>query len=399
MRRRTAGEDPDFGSDSFLDIIANIVGILIILIVVAGVKVARQPPVAATAVAASNTGLLGTEVSSHREHKPGIRLSSEHLRLLQAETAVKAKQVTRLQDEYSELLSNSAELTDRISQLRQQAAEVKVAIASRRQQAKRSDSDIVALTGDVNELRNLVAVLQDQTAAGETQHQAIFSATRLVYDRQAAADSDLKEITVQTQKLQEVIEEQQSQAALSKDRLEHRLSPVVRTDSEQELHFRLSGGRISWVPIEPLLERLKRQVANRADVIRRFGQYEGICGPVGGYTMKYAVARQAPSLLEGVHGTSSGFRIAVSRWTVIPVESLHTESVDEAIKFGSRFRQIAEAADFEALLTVWLYPDDFAHFRKLREFGHGLGLRVAARPLPADAEITGSPGGSRSSGQ
>lgn len=399
MSRRSGGEDPDFGSDSFLDIIANIVGILIILIVIAGVKVARQPPAAATTVAASNTGLLDPEVSSDREHKPGIRLTSDHLRLLRAETAVAAKQTTCLQDEYSELLSNSAELTDQISQLRQQAAEVKVAIASRRQQAMRSDSDIVALTGDVNELRNVVAVLQDQAAAEETRHDAILSATRLVYDRQAAADSDLKEITVQTQKLQELIEEQQSQAALSKDRLEHRLSPVVRTDSEQELHFRLSGGRISWVPIEPLLERLKRQVSNRADVIRRFGQYEGICGPVGGYTMKYAVARQAPSLLEGVHGTSTGFRIAVSRWTVSPVESLHTESVDEAIRFGSRFRQIAEAADFDALLTVWLYPDDFTHFRKLRECGHGLGLRVAARPLPADAEITGSPGGSRSSGQ
>ena len=32
-----------FGSDSFLDVVANIVGILIILIVVVGVRVARAP--------------------------------------------------------------------------------------------------------------------------------------------------------------------------------------------------------------------------------------------------------------------------------------------------------------------------------------------------------------------
>jgi hypothetical protein len=42
MSRRGTDAEQEFGSDSFLDIIANIVGILIILIVVAGVKVARQ---------------------------------------------------------------------------------------------------------------------------------------------------------------------------------------------------------------------------------------------------------------------------------------------------------------------------------------------------------------------
>ena len=43
MSRRSNSRDPNIGSDSFLDIIANIVGILIILIVVAGLKVSRQP--------------------------------------------------------------------------------------------------------------------------------------------------------------------------------------------------------------------------------------------------------------------------------------------------------------------------------------------------------------------
>ena len=42
MSRRKSDADQEFGSDSFLDIIANIVGILIILIVVAGAKVAQQ---------------------------------------------------------------------------------------------------------------------------------------------------------------------------------------------------------------------------------------------------------------------------------------------------------------------------------------------------------------------
>ena len=43
-RRRPKGE-LQFGSDSFLDVVANIVGILIILIVIAGLRVSQTPVV------------------------------------------------------------------------------------------------------------------------------------------------------------------------------------------------------------------------------------------------------------------------------------------------------------------------------------------------------------------
>ena len=62
MSRRTARAELGFGSDSFLDIIANIVGILIILIVVAGMRVSNAPvPLAAIAPLcrlASGAGVL-----------------------------------------------------------------------------------------------------------------------------------------------------------------------------------------------------------------------------------------------------------------------------------------------------------------------------------------------------
>ena len=47
-RRRPKGE-LQFGSDSFLDVVANIVGILIILIVIAGLRVSQTPGVQALA--------------------------------------------------------------------------------------------------------------------------------------------------------------------------------------------------------------------------------------------------------------------------------------------------------------------------------------------------------------
>ncbi len=47
MSRKNRDNEQSFGSDAFLDVIANIVGILIILIVVAGVKVSRAPLITA----------------------------------------------------------------------------------------------------------------------------------------------------------------------------------------------------------------------------------------------------------------------------------------------------------------------------------------------------------------
>ncbi|MFO0918379.1 MAG: hypothetical protein U0872_08700 [Planctomycetaceae bacterium] len=44
MSRRPRSES-QFGSDSFLDVVANIVGILIILIVIAGLRVSQSPAI------------------------------------------------------------------------------------------------------------------------------------------------------------------------------------------------------------------------------------------------------------------------------------------------------------------------------------------------------------------
>ena len=43
MSRRRPPAELQFGSDSFLDVVANIVGILIILIVIAGLRVSQIP--------------------------------------------------------------------------------------------------------------------------------------------------------------------------------------------------------------------------------------------------------------------------------------------------------------------------------------------------------------------
>ena len=50
-------------------------------------------------------------------------------------------------------------------------------------------------------------------------------------------------------------------------------------------------------------------------------------------------------------------------------------------------------------MTLWVYPDSFTLFRKLREDLQARGYLVAARPLPDGMAIRGSPAGSLSAGQ
>ncbi len=50
-------------------------------------------------------------------------------------------------------------------------------------------------------------------------------------------------------------------------------------------------------------------------------------------------------------------------------------------------------------ITLWVYPDSFAAFRMIRDDLYQRGYATAARPLPAGMPISGSPDGSKSAAQ
>ncbi len=50
-------------------------------------------------------------------------------------------------------------------------------------------------------------------------------------------------------------------------------------------------------------------------------------------------------------------------------------------------------------ITIWVYPDGFEAFRQVRKELYRLGYAIAARPLPPGTPISGSPQGSKSAAQ
>ncbi len=388
MGRRAQKPELEFGSDSFLDVICNIVGILIILIVVVAVKVERQPKNGATVAAVSvDTGLS----QAGPDDNTLITERQAALAELHASDLQIAAELGSLQSEHD------------ASQLAAQQLLVSQELTKQQLESDESESDRLRqqqldLESDCNAIAARVATLQKTLEARDQNALKLGQALSTAASSEHELDKQLRMAVVETQKLQEVLEHIQ-RAAVPKDRLQHRLSPVAKSAETDELHFRVENGRVSQIPLEELLERLKAQVLARRSTVMRFNQFEGTVGPVVGYNMTYVVEKEGPSTLEALQSGDGRMRITVSRWTIIPDAILSDESIEEALKPGSRYRQVIETAAPETVVTMWIYQDSFSGFAALREVAHGLRLRVAARPLPAGTPIVGSPNGSRSTAQ
>ena len=384
MSRRAQRPELEFGSDSFLDVVCNIVGILIILIVVVGVKVDRQPKVGISDVT--------SEAQAQRVHQ-----ASEMARRQQTLAKLQESEV-QLSEKLQSLQADSERAQQQIRKTMEEQELERQQLAVQREKSSRMQKQVTDLESDRAALGARVVSLQKAIdEKGEKARQVgQVLATAIIAEQDL--DEELRTTVIETQRLKEVLEET-TQAAVPRDVMQHRLSPVTKPVEKDELHFRISNGRISQVPLDQLLERLKAQVRSRSTTVMRFNQFEGTVGPVNGYTMTYTVEKEGPSTLEALQSGDGRTRVNVSRWTIEPVESLVDETFDEAIRPGSRYRQGIETAVPDTVVTMWIYPDSFIGFAALREVAHGLQLRVAARPLPAGTPIVGSPSGSKSTAQ
>ncbi|GEM_PF-222818 len=454
MSRRKSTGDQEFGSDSFLDIIANIVGILIILIVVVGVKVARQP--ALLSDIASSLQPAAELADSDRkwdkdleldipEVEPIIRNSGTFIAADPFSESVATSNPDELQSsrntgegnpdadlaDFRSLdaalnslkepsvdgltgneTSEAEHLTRQIDALTLELNQVKERVATTEQElldlltrlqnldayAKLAEVRSEKIEEEQKRLDQRVLVLQEDLLNKDKTATSIQATLTSLTDRQGYVCDALAQVAEETRQLSEVLEESDA-AEPTGERLNHRLSPVSQSVQEGELHFRMQGGRIAHIPLEALLDRLKSQVSARRSVVMKFHRYEGMVGPEGGFHMQYTVQRDTMSPLQALQHGQSGFRISVSRWSILPADTLAAEPIDAALRIGSRFRQILEATEPDTVVTIWLYPNDFQYFHQVRELAHRLNLRVAARPLPDGVQIAGSPNGSRSSSQ
>jgi hypothetical protein len=365
---REKNDDIEFGSDSFLDVVANIVGILIILIVVAGIK-AGTAPVTASKIA-----------DYLRKHAaPAVSAAVKTPAPAVTKPAPPATPVSRP----PLIIPQSPELV-------RQHEELKSQFAALESENKASASQIVATASDEKEVERRIikvkrAIEEELSELNQEQQKLVTSESRLDHEK-----TGLLQMEVDVQKA-----EAQKPPAQT---LQHKLTPVSRYIQGKELHFQLSNNRVAYLPIQELMERMRPAIAEQRSRLYREGVQQGEIGPVAGFRMDYIVrVRRLSTIDELRQGASS--TIELSQWRLVPEPDLDSEGPEEALKPGSDFLRFLRGADADTTITFWVYPDSFKIYRRLQEFAHHENFTVAARPLPRGYPITGAPTGSFSSGQ
>lgn len=337
MRRNHQMQSDVVESDSFLDIVANMVGILIILVMVVGVRVKYAP-------------------TTNHPPSPNDRLADE---------VIESASVVRSME--GDLMS----LVNQINTVRIEAA--------RRQQER----DLLAYM--VSTQRHEIDSRRQELDAARSEE---FDAKRQLaeaenYRNQLAAAID-----------------QIDQAEPETVKIETYPTPLSRTVDDGEIHFQLRNGRIAFVPVDDLLEEMKTEARANIRSLRRLPSVTSTVGPLGGFRMRFTIARVSVPIdpRNSAGGVASYARL--EEWELIPSSSALGETIQQALTPGSEFLgRIGKLDPDRATVTLWIYPNSFTSFRRVRKELYARGLATAARPLPKDMPIAGSREGSKSAAQ
>ena len=332
-------DDSTPGHDSFLDIVSNIVGILIILVMVTGVRAKNYQP------------------------------ENEAVETNEEIEALKGKLVSERQTADNRRLE--------LLELNRQIDEIEAL-------AKARDRQRMALATAAEAMRRKVQQRREQL---DSESQSQFDMSRQMADARAQLAR---------------LESAKSQIEASRpETIEVKAlpTPLAKTVRGKEAHFQLQGNRITWIPLEQLLEEFKQDARSKAAQLLSVPEFTEIVGPFGGFRLRYTLERHQISPELAMATGTGGQYAQLRRWTLIPTSSTLGELVDEALGGNSRFRQRIASLPPDTTITIWTYGDSFEDFRRIKEELFARGFETAGRPLPDGVPIGGSPEGSRSAAQ
>jgi len=338
MRRsRNVDESNDSGQDSFLDIVANLVGILIILVMVVGVRAKDAMVEAAISSTASSVDQVDVEAprSIAKEVQTDIHTIQAKLREVQTES--------QLQMAYRHQLAAI------FATVEHQLGETRGKLDTTTRERLDLAQELSKMRGQLEDLERAEEVLQRH--------------------------------------LEEPIP------------LKHLPTPLAKTVFGKEVHFQLKEGRICYVPLTEFVEQLSAEWQQKVWKLKDTNEIVEMAGPIQGFRMQYGISKTVAAV-NTRSGTQRREMVHVSGFVLLPVRDDLGQSLSDALQPNSSLRQILAGYDpHRTTITLWTYPDSFEAFRKVREELYRLGYSSAGRPIPEGYPIGGSPNGSRSAAQ
>jgi hypothetical protein len=387
MAKRTRDTEQEFGSDSFLDIVANMVGILIILIVVAGVRVSQSslepaPVDAPPEIVTDLPGFGTSEASPWVVRTPDAPLAPEVPSPILVDLTPPDQPELRARHQQQQLA---------LRQLAESKQKLLLSIASVRAEQRTTESKLRQSADTGRVLEQKFAAARDRFVREQQLRES------LVAEREAAA----REAAAAERKLAAARDDlaMAARSDTAAEVLQHELTPVSELIRGKELHFHLNEGRVAMIPIDSMMNRIRSQIEAKREWLLKSNAVHGNIGPIDGFKMRYLLQRENLTPLEELRMGAGMVRVGLREWTIEPDTTLRAETVAQATQPGSQFELTLRAASLDTTCTFWVYPDSFAEFQQLQKMVRKYNLRVAGRPLPDGIPITGSPNGSRSAAQ
>lgn len=405
MRRRRGGdEELPFSLDSFLDIVANLVGILIRLIVMVGLSVRALPgPSQALRDAEANrTRIESTEqLEEWKRKKQEIETANskaavDHRRKVEAreqELAARRQAVMAIQQKQKQI-------DEEYDARRRAVAERLAVLQAFEKQASELAGDVERLADEKSKESDL---LDRELAAARRLDLQVDEEAKSLAELKADLEAAQRELDVERTK-RESLDDQIADLRRAIAEIEaapkpvqavlHDATSVASRVEIEEIHFRIKNGRIAPTYMTDLLELLRRKV--HAAYETKSDVRDGVLGPIGGFALHYELDRKESTL--AMRSQFAGkWNIDLKKFKLIADGDKLGETLADALRADSAFwRSLANVDPAKRVVTFWVYPDGFAAAKPMEEALHRRGFAVAMRPMPADADISGSPSGSKS---
>ena len=328
-------EETTIGEDAFLDTIANLVGILIILVVIVGSRSYATAKIAVEKELTSQVNLLESPLD-------------------------KSKNLDQdLQKQYDKLQGYDNEIHYR-------------------------DSERMAIMDRVTVAEKIV-----EEELGKIDQ----SARELIETEQVMSDLE-KQLADLLQQQGDVQSIEQSTAIL-----QHLPTPMAKTVFGREVHVMMRGGKAAVIPWDRLIDSLKGEARRSAERNSQKDRFVNQLGPIDGFLMTYGLKSQSGILSNGsstkLARTIELEKFELDPTNEVVFESVtETTGTGGRLRF-----ELASSVAQHTTVTVWVYPDSFSEFRILKEKLFVDGFLCAARPLPFNVRIGASPRGSASTAQ
>lgn len=359
-RRRSASNASDAGNDSFLDILANLVGILIILVVIVAIRVQQTVQVDKDVVAA-----VGPIKETKPPSKPApIVLGMEDLPI-NVSFAAPMPEIEAEPEPGAVLQLRLAALEGEFSQLQ-------------------STRLISADPSDLAQLDQANTQLQSQLR----QHDEYVSTakTKLETLRQRY-ESVQKDLGRAAAKLDEDIAPEKEVISIH-----HDIRAIASVAGPDRIYAQLSNGRLTLLPIDELIPKVVARAMRKYNNARDESMYSGRVGPIDGVSLVYEIPSGGSSAIDDVFAQSSHPLSRLS-FTVEVESDARSESIDLALQTSSSFRYALSRAAPGTSVSAFVYPDSFAAARQLQEFLQSGGVKLALQPLAFGEPIEHSAGG------